>query len=97
GNMEMSTMNVMVDRQRNADSSAEVRLLRLKKELHQRLISEMDLSVMGSMNEDEIGEEIRRGAEQLCLRQNDLLSLSERERLIEDVLDETFGIGPLEP
>ena len=56
----------------------------------------MDLSAIGSMSEDELREEVRRGAEQLCRQSNDLLSLSERERLIGEVLDETFGIGPLE-
>ncbi len=76
--------------------SAEDRLLRIKKDLHQQLISEMDLSAMGNMDEDELREEVRRGAEQLCRQSNDLLSLTERERLIGEVLDETFGIGPLE-
>ncbi len=77
--------------------SAEERLLRIKKELHQKLISDMDLSAIGSMNEQELREEVRRGAEQLCRQSDDLLSFAERERLIGEVLDETFGIGPLEP
>ncbi|WP_337172931.1 CpaF family protein [Paludisphaera sp.] len=92
----MGGMLDVADRRAPGPGSAEERHLRIKKELHQRLISELDLSAMGSMSEDEIRDEIRRGAEQLCLRHDDLLSLSERERLIEDVLDETFGIGPLE-
>ena len=36
----------------------------------------MDLSAIGSMSEDELREEVRRGAEQLCRQSNDLLSLS---------------------
>ncbi|OJW18907.1 MAG: pilus assembly protein CpaF [Planctomycetales bacterium 71-10] len=86
----------VMDRRAPGPASAEERHLRIKKELHQKLISELDLSAMGSMSEEEIRAEIRRGAEQLCLRHDDLLSLPERERLVEDVLDETFGIGPLE-
>lgn len=93
----MSRMNVTATNPLSAPaSSAEERLLRIKKELHQKLISEMDLSAMGSMDEVELREEIRRGAEQLCRQHNDLLSLSDRERLVGEVLDETFGIGPLE-
>jgi pilus assembly protein CpaF len=92
----MGGMVDVVDRRASGPGSTEDRHQRIKKELHQRLISELDLSAMGSMSEEEIRAEIRRGAEQLCLRHDDLLSLSERERLIEDVLDETFGIGPLE-
>jgi len=34
--------------------------------------------------------------EHLCDTENPLLNRSERERLIEEVLDETFGFGPLE-
>ncbi|MDB5350321.1 MAG: putative conjugal transfer protein [Planctomycetota bacterium] len=78
-------------------ASAEDRLLRIKKDLHQKLISEMDLSSLGTLNEEELREEVRRGAEQLCRQSNDLLSFAERERLIGEVMDETFGIGPLEP
>ncbi len=86
----------MTDLNRSGPLTAEERHLRNKKELHQKLISELDLSAIGSMSEDEIRVELRRGAEQLCLRHDDLLSVSERERLVEDVMDETFGIGPLE-
>jgi pilus assembly protein CpaF len=74
----------------------EERLLRYKKELHQQLIAGMDLSAIGSLNEDELRLEVRRGAEELCRQSSDLLSLSERERLINEVLDETFGLGPME-
>jgi pilus assembly protein CpaF len=76
---------------------AEERLLRYKRELHQRLIASMDLSAIGSMSEDELRREVRRAAEELCRQSPDLLSLTERERLVTEVLDETFGLGPLEP
>src|SRR5919109_5534 len=76
--------------------TAEDRFLRYKKELHQQLIAGMDLSTIGTMNEDELRLEVRRGAEELCRLSSDLLSLSERERLINEVLDETFGLGPME-
>jgi pilus assembly protein CpaF len=36
-------------------------------------------------------------ADELCRRSSSLLSLAERERLVNEVLDETFGLGPLEP
>jgi pilus assembly protein CpaF len=76
---------------------AEERLLRYKRELHQRLIAGMDLSAIGSLSEDELRREVRRAAEELCRLSPDLLSLAERERLVSEVLDETFGLGPLEP
>src|SRR5436309_10930981 len=77
--------------------SAEDRFLRYKRELHQRLIGGMDLSTIGSLSEEELRREVRRAAEELCRLSPDLLSLVERERLVTEVLDETFGLGPLEP
>src|SRR6266478_3509268 len=77
--------------------TGEDRLRQYKKELHQQLISSMDLSAIGNMDESELRLEVRRAAEELCRQSSDLLSLSERERLVEEVLDETFGLGPLEP
>ena len=76
---------------------AEERFLHYKKELHQQLIEGMDLSTIGTLNEQELRLEVRRAAEELCRLSSDLLSLSERERLVNEVLDETFGLGPLEP
>jgi pilus assembly protein CpaF len=77
--------------------SANERFLNLKRQLHQQLIAGMDLAVIGTMNEEELRLEVRRAAEELTRHSSDLLNLSERERLISEVIDETFGLGPLEP
>jgi pilus assembly protein CpaF len=79
-----------------SQSASERQFLQYKKELHQRVISGMDLTVMGTMSEEELRLEVRRAAEEMCLQGADLLNLSERERLVNEVLDETFGLGPLE-
>src|SRR4051812_27428512 len=81
----------------NGKGTAEEQFLRHKKELHQQLIASMDLSAIGTLSEDELRLEVRRAAEELCRLSSDLLSLSDRERLVNEVLDETFGLGPLEP
>src|SRR3954469_23552700 len=76
--------------------SAEERLMRYKRELHQRLIAGMDLFTIGSLSEDELRREARHAAQEVCRLRPALLSLGERERLVTEVLDETFGLGPLE-
>jgi pilus assembly protein CpaF len=81
----------------NGVKTPEDRFLLIKKELHQQLITGMDLSTVGTMNEEDLRLEIRRAAEGLIRQSSDLLNLSERERLINEVIDETFGLGPLEP
>jgi pilus assembly protein CpaF len=77
--------------------AAQDRLLHYKKELHQQLIAGMDLSAIGTMNEEQLRLEVRRAAEELCRHSSNLLSLSEREQLVNEVMDETFGLGPIEP
>jgi pilus assembly protein CpaF len=70
---------------------------RLKAQLHQQLVANMDLTVLGSIGRDELRAEVRRMAEELCQRSSNLLNRAERERLVSEVLNETFGLGPLEP
>jgi pilus assembly protein CpaF len=77
-------------------SAIEDRLMRQKRDLHQRLISGMDLSAIGRLNQDELRREFRGAAEELCRQSSDLLNMQEREQLIGEILDETFGLGPLE-
>src|SRR4051794_25695101 len=77
--------------------TADERMARYKRDLHQRLIASMDLSVLGKTDPESLHREVRQAAEELCRQSPDLLNLAERERLIEEVMDETFGLGPLEP
>ena len=46
---------------------------------------------------DELRTEVRRIAEQLSRHRTDLLSQDKKEMLVNEVLDEMFGLGPLEP
>jgi len=82
---------------RAAALPAEERFNLLKRQLHEKLIGGMDLSVVSTMTEEALLLEVRRAAEDLCRLSPDLLNVSERERLVNEVLDETFGLGPLEP
>lgn len=68
----------------------------LKKDLHQKLIQGMDMGALGAMAGEELRVAVRRAMEELCRLSPGLLSLREREALIEEVLHETFGLGPLE-
>jgi pilus assembly protein CpaF len=76
--------------------TAEERFQSYKKAMHEQLIASMDLAALRTLGEDELRLECRRVAEELSRLNSDLLSLGERERLVNEVLDETFGLGPLE-
>ena len=68
----------------------------LKQKIHSKLIGKLDLSRVGDMEGDVLRREIRVVVEHLCDGENNLLNRTERDRLVEEVLDETFGLGPLE-
>jgi len=76
--------------------NSDERYQQLKKDLHQKLIQGMDMSAIGSLGPDQLQAEARRAMEELCRLSPGLLSSREREALIEEVLNETFGLGPLE-
>ncbi|MDH3718152.1 MAG: CpaF family protein [Planctomycetota bacterium] len=68
----------------------------VKRRIHGKLVDKLDLSRVGEMEGDTLRREIRMVIEHLCDSEDVMLNRNERERLIEEVLDETFGLGPLE-
>jgi pilus assembly protein CpaF len=72
-------------------------LLQIKRDLHQQVIGALDLASIGNMPEKQLRDEVRRITEQLCRQRKDLLNQHERDTLIAEVMDEVFGLGPLEP
>jgi pilus assembly protein CpaF len=68
----------------------------LKRLIHSKLVDKLDLSRVGDMEGDRLRKEIRLVVEHLCDTENPMLNRTERDRLVEEVLNETFGLGPLE-
>jgi pilus assembly protein CpaF len=68
----------------------------LKQRIHGKLVDKLDLSRVGELEGDTLRREIRLVVEHLCDTEGTLLNRSERDRLVDEVLDETFGLGPLE-
>ncbi|MBX3444925.1 MAG: CpaF family protein [Planctomyces sp.] len=77
--------------------SREQRFLRIKQDIHKHLIAAMDLSSANALNDYDLRRELRRGLEDLCRSRADLLSETDRLRMINEVIDETLGLGPIEP
>jgi pilus assembly protein CpaF len=68
----------------------------IKTRIHGKLVDKLDLSRVGDMKGDALRREIRVVIEHLCDSDDALLNRQERERIVDEVLDETFGLGPLE-
>jgi pilus assembly protein CpaF len=69
----------------------------LKGELHQRLIEKLDLKSIERLAHDQLRDELR-GALATLLADTELpLNRSERDQMVEELVDEVTGLGPLEP
>src|SRR2546421_3254959 len=69
----------------------------MKSRLHRAIINRMDLTKLGQLEPEQLRSEVSRLAEGLLAVENAPLSAGERERLVEEVRHELFGLGPLEP
>ena len=68
----------------------------IKRRIHTKLVDKLDLSRVGELEGEVLRREIRLVVEHLCDTEDTFLNRNERDRLIDEVLDETFGLGPLE-
>lgn len=68
----------------------------LKSKLHRELISRMDLTKINLLTPQQVHEEVARLTKDLLDNRDLAISGSEREKLIEEIRYELFGLGPLE-
>ncbi len=73
------------------------RYTELKMTLHRRLLDMINLSVIDKMAPEDFRREIGEMIRELLIEENRPLNLSERLQLVNDVLDELLGLGPIEP
>ena len=64
--------------------------------LHRKLLDRINLEVLSSMQSQRARAEIRSAVAKLVEEEKTPLSLVEKDRIIDEVLDEVFGLGPLE-
>ncbi|MBI4470184.1 MAG: CpaF family protein [Acidobacteria bacterium] len=69
----------------------------LKTRIHRNLINRLDLTRLDKLHPNVLREEITRIVEDMLTAEVIPLSVAERERVITEVRDELFGLGPLEP
>ena len=68
----------------------------LKVRIHQQLVERLDVQNLMTLPPDTVRNEVRVVIRELCQSEKGLLNSSDQERLMDDVMDETFGLGPLE-
>jgi pilus assembly protein CpaF len=69
----------------------------LKFSIHRKLLDRINLEAVYATPGDKVRQGIRPAVATLVNEEKTPLSLAEKDKLIEEVLDEVFGLGPLEP
>jgi len=81
----------------NGNGAGQQSYQEMKSRLHRALINRMDLTKLGAMAADQVHAEVSRLAEGVLISEGMPLSAVDRDRLIDEVQHELFGLGPLEP
>ncbi len=69
----------------------------IKGRIHKLLLERLNLSNLDQHDRSQVVTEIRRVVQDLLARESAPLNYDEREALVEQILHEIFGLGPLEP
>lgn len=70
---------------------------RLKTRIHREVIESLDLSRLAKLDEAHLRTHIRNLAESLLRARPEILANIDEDRLIDELMAESFGLGPLEP
>ncbi len=71
-------------------------LSQLKVRLHQQLVDRLDVQNIRTLPPETVRREVRALVADLCANEKGLLADNEQTKLMDEVMDETFGLGPLE-
>jgi pilus assembly protein CpaF len=69
----------------------------LKTKLHVQILEDIDLETLNRLSEGVARERVGLAIRDMLSRERTPLASAEREGIVEEVLDEVFGLGPLEP
>ena len=86
---------------RNSAGAAPPRVMdrnfELKSQIHRKLIGVLNLERVASIPKDRVRMEIGRVVERLLEEERVPMTAAEQTKIVEEVLDEVLGLGPLEP
>ena len=81
----------------NVQSFERAEYQQVKADLHRKILDRLDLEKLGRSQGDSAREEVLAVIRNAVNAEVVPLSFAERERLSREILDEIFGLGPLEP
>ena len=69
----------------------------IKGRVHRRLLERLNLSNLDKLTREQVTDAIRKVTLDLIAQESVPLNFEEREELVKQVLDEIFGLGPIQP
>jgi len=69
----------------------------LKSRVHNRLFEVLDISRMSKVSEERVRQDVATACARILAEERVLQTLEEREKIVREIQDEVFGLGPLEP
>ncbi|MFT5528309.1 MAG: pilus assembly protein CpaF [Pirellulaceae bacterium] len=76
-------------------SPAELEFQRLKTSIHEELVESLDLAAVGCVDEDWMRDEVRQLSQQIIKQRRLRLDPEKHGRLLNELDDEVFGLGPI--
>src|SRR5712691_2907372 len=73
------------------------RWFEIKSRIHNKLLNSLNPEQLRTLNKESVRVQIGTVVERLVADEGIPMTLAERERVIEEIQDEVFGLGPLEP
>ena len=94
----ISEINVPMDvHQSDRHVSVDADYYKLKAKLHKDLLSRVDLKALTALSPDNLRDELSRLVEAMLVETGVALNAGDRRKIIQDILHEVMGLGPLEP
>lgn len=75
---------------------AELEYQTLKTDIHEQLVESLDLAAVGRLNTPQMRDEVQDLCNEIIRNRRMKLPQDDRDRLLRDMEDEVFGLGPLE-
>ena len=69
----------------------------IKSKIHSQILEEMDLESLNKLQEEIARTRVQDAIRELLHRDRTPLTLREREQMVNEIVDELFGLGPIEP
>ena len=72
-------------------------LQQVKGKVHRRLLERLNLSNLDRLERQQVADAVRKVVQEMITQESVPLNFEERDAIVVQVLDEIFGLGPLEP